>query len=139
MKKVSTAAAKQSRNISQPALTIGLDLGYRNSWYCVLDESGQIQLEQRVRTHAKAQREIFGGIPRSRIARTGTHSPCYPDVLRNAVPCWSASIRLRSETNESTAAGSTAAMSNTDWAGIVPRCSDSILTSIEAWPAESTQ
>jgi hypothetical protein len=34
MKKVSTAAAKQSRNISQPKLTIGLDLGDRNSWYC---------------------------------------------------------------------------------------------------------
>jgi hypothetical protein len=32
MKKVSTAAAKQSRNISQQKLTIGLDLGDRNSW-----------------------------------------------------------------------------------------------------------
>ncbi len=48
MKTVSTLAAKQSNNISQQTLTIGLDLGDRNSWYCVLDESGQIQLEQRV-------------------------------------------------------------------------------------------
>jgi Ethanolamine utilization protein EutJ (predicted chaperonin) len=40
MKKVSSAVAKQSRNISQQRLTIGLDLGDRNSWYCVLDESG---------------------------------------------------------------------------------------------------
>ena len=47
MKKVSTVAAKQSRNISQQKLTIGLDLGDRNSWYCVVDESGQIRLEQR--------------------------------------------------------------------------------------------
>jgi len=31
MKKVSTAAAQQSRNISQQKLTIGLDLGDRNS------------------------------------------------------------------------------------------------------------
>src|ERR1700719_3654825 len=46
MKKVSTAAAKQSRNISQQKLTIGLDLGDRNSWCCVVDESGQIQPEQ---------------------------------------------------------------------------------------------
>src|SRR3954452_19830254 len=53
MKKVSTVAAKQSRNISQQKLTIGLDLGDRNSWYCVLDEAGQIQLEQRVRTNAR--------------------------------------------------------------------------------------
>jgi hypothetical protein len=32
MKKVSTVAAQQSRNISQAKLTIGLDLGDRNSW-----------------------------------------------------------------------------------------------------------
>ncbi len=67
MKKVSTAAAKQSRNISQQKLTIGLDLGDRNSWYCVVDEVGQIQLEQRVRTSAKALQEVFGAMPRSRV------------------------------------------------------------------------
>ena len=43
MKKVSTVATKQSRNISRQKLTIGLDLGDRNSWYCVLDDAGQIQ------------------------------------------------------------------------------------------------
>jgi Ethanolamine utilization protein EutJ (predicted chaperonin) len=40
MKKISTAAVKQSRNISQQKLTIGLDLGDRNSWCCVVDEAG---------------------------------------------------------------------------------------------------
>ena len=59
MKKVSTVAAKPSKKISRQKLTVGLDLGDRNSWYCVLDESGQIQLEQRVRTNAKALREVF--------------------------------------------------------------------------------
>ena len=68
MKKVSTAVATGSRNILQQKLMIGLDLGDRNSWYCVLDEGGQIQLEQRVRTSAKALQEAFGGMPRSRIA-----------------------------------------------------------------------
>jgi len=68
MEKVSTRAAAQSRNIYQPQLIIGLDLGDRNSWYCMVDEAGQIQLEQRVRTNAKALREVFSGIPRSRIA-----------------------------------------------------------------------
>jgi len=53
MKKVSTRAAAQSRNISPQKLTIGLDLGDRNSWYCVAHEAGQIQGEQRVRTNAK--------------------------------------------------------------------------------------
>src|SRR5438045_1771655 len=82
MKKVSTAATKQSRKISQQKLTIGLDLGDRNSWYCVVDEAGQIQLEQRVRTTAKALQEVFGAMPRSRIAlEIGTHSPWISRLL----------------------------------------------------------
>jgi transposase len=82
MKKISTVAAKQSRNISQQKLTIGLDLGDRNSWYCVLDESGQIQLEQRFRTNTKALREVFGAMPHSRIAlEIGTHSPWISRLL----------------------------------------------------------
>ena len=47
MKKISTAAAKQNRNFSEQKLTIGLDLGDRSSWYCVLDEAGEVLLEQR--------------------------------------------------------------------------------------------
>jgi len=82
MKKVSTVAARQGRNISQQKLTIGLDLGDRNSWYWVVNEAGQIQLEQRVRTNEKALREIFGGMPRSRIAlEIGTHSPWISRLL----------------------------------------------------------
>ena len=73
---VSTVASKQRKNFSQPTLTIGLDLGDRNSWYCVMDEAGHMQLEQRVRTTAKALREVFGAMPHSRIAlEIGTHSP----------------------------------------------------------------
>ena len=69
MKKVSTAAAQQSRNFSgQQKLTIGLDLGDRNSWYCVLDEAGKVQLEQPVRTSTKTLQEVFGAMPQSRIA-----------------------------------------------------------------------
>ena len=64
MKKGSTGAAKGSRNLSQPQLTIGLDLGDRSSWYCVLNESGAVVLEQRVSTTARGLREGFGGMPR---------------------------------------------------------------------------
>ena len=82
MKKVNTVVTKQSRNFSQPKLTIGLDLGDRNSWYCVVNEGGQIQLEQRVRTTAKALQEVFGTMPRSRIAlEIGTHSPWISRML----------------------------------------------------------
>ena len=59
MKKSSTAAVRQNRNISRQKLTIGLDLGDRNSWYCMLDEAGQIQLEQRVGTTAKGLQEVL--------------------------------------------------------------------------------
>src|SRR5262252_7023073 len=83
MKKISTVVAKQGRNNSQQELTIGLDLGDRNSWYCVLDEAGRIQLEQRVRTTAKALQEVFGTMPRSRVAlEIGTHSPWICRLLR---------------------------------------------------------
>ena len=82
MKKVSTAVAKQSRNISRQKLTIGLDLGDRNSWYCVLDEAGRIQLEQRVRTTGKALQEVFGAMPRGRVGlEIGTHSPWISRLL----------------------------------------------------------
>ena len=46
----STAAAKASQKISQQKLTVGLDLGDRSSWYCILDEAGSVLLEQRVST-----------------------------------------------------------------------------------------
>jgi len=82
MKKVITVAAKQNRNNSPQKLTVGLDLGDRNSWYCMVDEAGQIQLEQRVRTHGTALQEVFGSMPHSRIAlEIGTHSPWVSRLL----------------------------------------------------------
>jgi transposase len=82
MKKISTATVKQIRNFSEQKLTIGLDLGDRTSWYCVLDESGAVLLEQRLSTTPKAMREVFGAMPRSRIAlETGMHSPWVSRVL----------------------------------------------------------
>lgn len=82
MKKISTVGTQQTMNISRQKLTIGLDLGDRNSWYCVLDEAGQIQVEQRVRTTAKALGEVFGAMPRSRITlEIGTHSPWISRLL----------------------------------------------------------
>jgi transposase len=82
MKKISTRAAKQSRNFSEQKLTIGLDLGDRTSYYCVLDEAGQVVSEQRVATSAKALQAAFGGTPRSRMAlETGMHSPWVSRLL----------------------------------------------------------
>src|SRR2546425_917924 len=76
MKKVSTTIAKQIRNFSEQKLTMGLDLGDGTSWYCMLDEAGSVLLVHRVSTTPQAMQEVFGRMPRSRIAlETGMHSP----------------------------------------------------------------
>jgi transposase len=82
MKKSSTVAVKQSRNFAEWKLTIGLDLGDRSSWYCVLDEAGEVVQEQKLSTTANAMRKVFAAVPRSRIAlETGTHSPWVSRLL----------------------------------------------------------
>src|SRR5713226_5630378 len=82
MKKVSTATVKATKNFSQPKLTIGLDLGDRSSWYCLLDEVGEVLLEQKLGTTPKAMREVFGSMPRCCIAlETGMHSPWVSRLL----------------------------------------------------------
>src|ERR1700736_3593596 len=82
MKKISTIAAKAKKNFSQPKLTIGLDLGDRSSWYCLLDEVGEVLQEQKVSTTPKAMREVLGSMPRCRIAlETEMHSPWVSRLL----------------------------------------------------------
>ena len=82
MKKISTVTTKKVEQNASQKLTIGLDLGDRWSWYCVLDEAGEVVLEQKVATTPKAMKEVFSGMPRSRLAlETGTHSPWVSRVL----------------------------------------------------------
>src|SRR5579864_9029782 len=90
MKKISTVGAKQIRNCRERKLTIGLDLGDRSSWYCVLDEAGDVLLEQKLGTTPKAMKEVFGGMPEPDcpgngnafavgepgVERVGTRSDC---------------------------------------------------------------
>src|SRR5229473_3642863 len=76
MKKISTMQVFGNEIFKEQKLTIGMDLGDRWSFYCVLDEAGKIILEQKVATTPEAMKQTFGKIPRSRIAlETGTHSP----------------------------------------------------------------
>src|SRR5215472_3314560 len=76
MRKSITVAGKPSRICTQKKRTVGLDLGDRWSWYCVLDESGEVVFEQKLSTTPKAVREVFGAMPQSGAAmETGTHSP----------------------------------------------------------------
>ena len=76
MKKISTLAIEGMQVFKPNQLTIGLDLGDRISYYCILNEAGEIVLEQELPTTPKGFEPVFSKIPRSRIAlETGTHSP----------------------------------------------------------------
>jgi transposase len=82
MKKISTVQVFGNEIFKEQKLTIGVDLGDRWSFYCVLDEAGKIILEQKVPTTPEAMKHTFGKIPQSRIAlETGTHSPWVSRLL----------------------------------------------------------
>ncbi len=83
MTKSITVAGKQTRIFTQKKFTVGLDLGDRWSWYCVLDEHGEVVVEHKLSTTQKAVREAFGAMPQSRVAlETGTHSPWVSRLLK---------------------------------------------------------
>src|ERR1700746_1710136 len=76
MKKISTVQTLRNEILKKQKLTIGMDLGDHWSCYCILDEAGEIILEQRVAMTPEAMKQAFSKIPRSLIAmETGTHSP----------------------------------------------------------------
>jgi transposase len=82
MKKISTMQVFGNDVFKEQKLTIGLDLGDRWSFYCILDEAGKIILEQKLPTTPEAMKQTFGKIPRSLIAKeTGTHSPWVSRLL----------------------------------------------------------
>ncbi len=63
-------------------LTIGLDLGDRNSSYCILDEQGEILLESTLPTTSAGLSQVLAGMPRCRMAlEVGTHSPWVSRLL----------------------------------------------------------
>ena len=83
MKKTSTVRVKGNMIFKGHKLTIGLDLGDRWSFYCVLNEAGEVILEQKLATTAEAMKQTFAKIPRSLMAlETGTHSPWVSRLLR---------------------------------------------------------
>src|ERR1700674_5388495 len=82
MKKISTVQTFKSENFKEQKLTIGVDLGDRWSFYCVLDEAGETLLEQKVAMTPEAMKQTFAKIPQSLIAlETGTHSPWVSRLL----------------------------------------------------------
>jgi predicted NBD/HSP70 family sugar kinase len=75
MKKTSTVRVNGNMIFKGQKLTLGMDLGDHWSCYCVLDEAGEILLEQKVATTPEAMKQTFEEVTRSLIAlETGTHS-----------------------------------------------------------------
>jgi len=82
MQKSSTMRRTANKIFKGRQLTVGVDLGDRWSFYCVLDESGKVILEDKLTTTPEAMKQIFTRIPRGRIAmETGTHSPWVSRLL----------------------------------------------------------
>src|SRR5437763_1347106 len=83
MKKTSTVRVNGNMIFKGHKLMIGVDLGDRWSNYCVLDEAGEVLLEQKVATTPEGMKQTFERIPRSLIAlETGTHSPWVSRLLK---------------------------------------------------------
>jgi len=61
---------------AQQRLTIGLDLGDRNSRYCILSEAGEVISEEELPTTKTGLNSLFEKMPCSRVAlEVGMHSP----------------------------------------------------------------
>ena len=82
MQKISTVRRNGSGIVKGRQLTIGVDLGDRWSCYCVVNKVGDIVFEHRLMTTPEAMKQVFGKMPRSRMAlETGTHSPWLSRLL----------------------------------------------------------
>src|SRR3984885_7086692 len=82
MPKLSTRRVVRSKIFKGLELTIGLDLGDRWSFYCVLNERGEALREEKLPTTPEAMKRTFEKFPSSRIVlETGTHSPWISRLL----------------------------------------------------------
>jgi transposase len=102
MRKPSTKAVRGKGKLQDQQLTIGLDLGDRSSFYCVLNGAGEVILEERAATSPEAMTKTFQKMAASRIAlETGTHSPWVSRLLtelgHEAIVAHSRNVRLIGE------------------------------------------
>ena len=68
----------------QQSVTIGMDLGDRNSRYCILSSEGEILREGQVATTKAEMIKTFSRLGRARIAiEVGTHSPWVTRLLQS--------------------------------------------------------
>jgi len=72
----------KDRSTDDGSVTVGLDVGDKHSHVCVLDATGAVIEESRIRTTVEAVRRRFSGMSATRVAlETGTHSNWIADEL----------------------------------------------------------
>lgn len=77
-------ASRSCRGSSQGGWTVGLDLGDRSSYFCALDERGDVRSEGRVATTPAALHKHFGQLAAARVAlEAGTHSAWISRLLED--------------------------------------------------------
>ena len=84
LKKLEIARKKKEATLSEERVEyyIGIDLGDRKSYYCILDTEANILVEGSFPTTVAGFDGHFKGVGRSRIAlEVGTHSPWASDLL----------------------------------------------------------
>jgi len=86
-KTIKTSKSKRQQlchasQVAQPVLpaslgwTVGIDLGDKESHYCILNQGGDTISRGKVATTKSGLRSVFAGMPQSRLAlEVGTHSP----------------------------------------------------------------
>ncbi|MGD0907621.1 MAG: transposase [Candidatus Acidiferrales bacterium] len=104
MKNNSTVATRRKQIFKQKRLTIGMDLGDRFTYYCVLDEAGEVMLEKKLPTTRQAMKQVFGRMPSRRVAlETGAHSPWVSRQLtelgHDVIVVYARSVRLIGESS----------------------------------------
>jgi len=68
----------------RPQQTVGVDLGDRFSYYCLLNRDGEVMEEGRIRTSEEGFRQHWEGEARQRVVmETGTHSPWISRLLES--------------------------------------------------------
>jgi predicted NBD/HSP70 family sugar kinase len=63
VKKNSTVATKRKKIFHEKELTIGLDLGDRFTYYCILDEAGEVVVERKMTTTKPRITQVFNPLP----------------------------------------------------------------------------
>jgi transposase len=122
MRKNSTVATKRKKIFNEKKLTIGMDLGDRYTYYCVLDEAGEVVVEQKMATTKQGIQQVFSRMPRSRVAmETGAHSPWVSRLLselgHEVIVAHARNVRLIGESSRKMT-GSTPGC----WHGWIPAC-----------------